>query len=189
MKPGTYLQKTYGYTDFQIGQIRYVIMSLLSEFSKLLIMGIFFYCINLFGQYITAAFILCMIRTCAGGLHFKHYITCFLVSFGIFFAGVTMGVHFLCSKWYALIILTICIIIHFVCAPIVSSYKPTPSGVMILRAKRQSFTVITLFAIAFYIIPENMYMNTGLWIIVLQSLQLVVAKLTNERRKNNEATA
>ena len=81
MKPGTYLQKTYGYTDFQIGQIRYVIMSLLSEFSKLFIMGIFFYSTHMFGEYITAAFILCMIRTGAGGLHFKHYVTCFLFSF------------------------------------------------------------------------------------------------------------
>ena len=51
MKPGTYLQKTYGYTDFQIGQIRYVIMSLLSEFSKLFIMGIFFYSTHMFGEY------------------------------------------------------------------------------------------------------------------------------------------
>lgn len=189
MKPGTYLQKTYGYTDFQIGQIRYVIMSLLSEFSKLFIMGIFFYSTHMFGEYITAAFILCMIRTGAGGLHFKHYITCFLFSFGIFFAGITMGVHFSCSKLYALVILTICIIIHFLCAPIVSSYRPTPSGVMIRKSKRQSFIIITLFAIALYVIPENTYTNTGFWIIVLQSLQLVVAKLTNERRLNNETTA
>ena len=139
MKPGTYLQKTYGYTDFQIGQIRYVIMSLLSEFSKLFIMGIFFYSTHMFGEYITAAFILCMIRTGAGGLHFKHYVTCFLFSFGIFFAGITMGVHFSCSKLYALVILTICIIIHFLCAPIVSSYRPTPSGVMIRKIKTSVF--------------------------------------------------
>lgn len=107
MKPGTYLQKTYGYTDFQIGQIRYVIMSLLSEFSKLFIMGIFFYSTHMFGEYITAAFILCMIRTGAGGLHFKHYVTCFLFSFGIFFAWNYYGctllvfevVRFSCSYY------------------------------------------------------------------------------------------
>lgn len=189
MKPGKYLQKTYGYTDFQIAQIRYVIMSLLSEFSKLFIMGIFFYSTHMFGQYITAAFILCMIRTGAGGLHFKHYITCLLFSFGIFFTGITMGVQFPCSKWYALVVLTICIIIHFLCAPIVSSYRPTPNGVMIRKSKRQSFIIIALFAVTLYFIPENTYINTGFWIIVLQSLQLVVAKLTNERRLNNEATA
>ncbi len=42
MKIHDYLKNNYGYSDFQIGQIRYTIISILSDVSKLIIMGIFF---------------------------------------------------------------------------------------------------------------------------------------------------
>ena len=40
MKIHDYLKNNYGYSDFQIGQIRYTIISILSDVSKLIIMGI-----------------------------------------------------------------------------------------------------------------------------------------------------
>ena len=43
-----YLQENFGYSDFQIGQIRYAVVSILSEISKIIIMGIFFSYIHYF---------------------------------------------------------------------------------------------------------------------------------------------
>ena len=50
MKIHDYLKNNYGYSDFQIGQIRYTIISILSDVSKLIIMGIFFILTDYFFQ-------------------------------------------------------------------------------------------------------------------------------------------
>ena len=52
MKIHDYLKNNYGYSDFQIGQIRYTIISILSDVSKLIIMGIFFILTDYFFQYL-----------------------------------------------------------------------------------------------------------------------------------------
>lgn len=81
MKIHDYLKNNYGYSDFQIGQIRYTIISILSDVSKLIIMGIFFILTDYFFQYLAAIATLLVLRTCTGGLHFKHYFSCLALSF------------------------------------------------------------------------------------------------------------
>ena len=36
---------------------------------------------------------------------------------------------------------------------------------------------IFLYTLVLYIMPENRYINTGFWIIILHSLQLIAAKI------------
>lgn len=180
-----YLKETYDFSDFQIAQIRYTVTSLLSEFSKILIMGVFFYYIDHLGEYLLAAFVLCMLRTCTGGLHFKHYLSCFMVSFLIMFMGVYLLPHIYVNRIMQLIILLLCIICNYYCSPIVSSYRPIPDGVAVRKSKWQSFTIIFIFTLVMYIIPMNPYTYAGFWIIILQSLQLIVAKIL-KRRKYDE---
>ena len=57
MKIHDYLKNNYGYSDFQIGQIRYTIISILSDVSKLIIMGIFFILTDYFFQYLAAIYL------------------------------------------------------------------------------------------------------------------------------------
>jgi len=66
MKIHDYLKNNYGYSDFQIGQIRYTIISILSDVSKLIIMGIFFILTDYFFQYLAAIATLLVLRTCTG---------------------------------------------------------------------------------------------------------------------------
>lgn len=182
-----YLKETYHFSDFQIAQIRYTVTSLLSEFSKIIIMGVFFYYIDHLGEYLLAALVLCMLRTCTGGLHFKHYLSCFLVSFLIMFMGVYLLPQIYLNRILQLILLLVCILCNYYCSPIVSSYRPIPDGVAVRKSKLQSFTIIFIFTIVMYIIPMNPYLYAGFWIIILQSLQLIVAKIL-KRRKNHETS-
>ena len=132
-----YLQENFGYSDFQIGQIRYAVVSILSEISKIIIMGIFFSYIHYFPQYLVAIAVLLTLRTCTGGLHFKHYFSCFLVSLGIIFAGVCVLPLIPVARPLYFILLLGCIIVNYFLAPIVSSYRPVPNGVQIKKSKRQ----------------------------------------------------
>ena len=88
MKIHDYLKNNYGYSDFQIGQIRYTIISILSDVSKLIIMGIFFILTDYFFQYLAAIATLLVLRTCTGGLHFKHYFSCLALSFFLLYIGI-----------------------------------------------------------------------------------------------------
>lgn len=172
-----YLQDTFGYTDFQIGQIRYTVVSILSELSKLILMGFLFGFTGYFAQYIVAITVLLILRTCTGGLHFKHYFSCLAVSLTFLFLGICVLPQFIFPRPIYFAILWICVVINYLFAPIVSSYRPIPNGIRIRKAKQQSFCIITIYTLIMFIVPTNPYIVTGFWIIMLQSFQLLVAKL------------
>lgn len=181
----SYLHNTLGYTNYEIAKIKFIVFTILSEISKLLLIGLFFFYSKKLTVFIMAAFVLCLLRISSGGLHFKHYLSCFLASFSIFFIGVSVlnGIQF--TKFVQLITLLLCIIINYYCAPVVSSFRPIPDGIKIQRAKKQSIAIITAFSIILYIFPQNQYVNVGFWMIILQSIQLFAAKIL-KRRKTNE---
>lgn len=176
-----YLQASFGYTDYQIEQIRYTVVSLLSEISKLFIMGIFFTMTRHLPQYLTAILVLLILRTCTGGLHFKRYSSCLLVSFLIFYLGICQLPGIPLPKPAYFVLLLACVIIHYLFAPVVSSYRPIPNGIQVKKSKQQAFAIITVYALIMFIVPFNQYTITGFWIILLQSLQLIAAKIQKRR--------
>lgn len=180
-----YLHNTLGYTDYEIAKIKYVVVTILSELSKILLIGLFFLYSQNLTVFIVAAFVLCLLRISTGGLHFKHYFSCFLASFILFYVGIFILNNIQFTKFVQLLALLPCIIINYYCAPVVSSFRPVPDGIKVRRAKKQSIAIITVFAILLYIVPHNQYMNIGFWMIILQSIQLFAAKIL-KRRETNE---
>lgn len=180
-----YLKTEFGYSDFQIAQIKYALLCILSESSKLIILGIFFYNMDKFSLYLWATIVLCTLRTATGGLHYNHYWSCLLMTFLFFFAGILILPMLPLMMYGHILLLGVCIGINYRYAPIVSSYRPIPDGVSVKRSKMQSFVFITIYALLMFIIPENPFLTVGSWIIILQSLQLFVANLL-QRRKNYE---
>lgn len=180
----TYLKKTYGYTDFQIAQIQYTLLSVLSELSKLLVIGIFFYYTGHLASFVFAAIVLYPLRTATGGFHFNHYWSCLLMSFLFFFIGIYAPACLQIPKSAHLLLLILCIMLNHKCSPVVSCYHPVPDKNMIKRAKHCSFSFISIFATLMLLIPANPYLPVGTWIIVLHSLQLAAAKLLPVRRNS-----
>lgn len=182
-----YLHNTLGFTNYEIAQMRYFVCSILSEASKLILIGAFFLVINKFLLYIVATLTLCCLRVCTGGLHFKHYLSCLAMSFAIFFIDICVLSDYMFIKPVQLLLLCICIVINYTCAPVVSIFRPIPDGIRIHRAKRQSFWLITTYCIILFILPANSYINVGFWMIILQSIELLAAKKLKRRFNTNEA--
>ena len=113
MKIHDYLKNNYGYSDFQIGQIRYTIISILSDVSKLIIMGIFFILTDYFFQYLAAIATLLVLRTCTGGLHFKHYFSCLALSFFLLYIGICQLPKILLPRPLYFVLLLLCILINY----------------------------------------------------------------------------
>lgn len=182
----TLLSEEFHFTNFQIKLIWYRLLSLLSEISKILLMGIFFFYYGYFTEYLFAAAVLIFIRTCTGGIHLKHYTTCLIMTFTFLFLSVCILPQFPMTKLAQLLCMLLCFAGNAYAAPIVSGCRPEPDGIRIRKAKVQASIIICIYASILYVIPEHPLITVGFWIIILQSAQLVAAKLIKQTKRRNE---
>lgn len=183
-----YLYNTLGFSNYEIAQMRYFISSILSEISKMLIIGGFFFITDMFRLFILAALTLCCLRICTGGLHFKHYLSCLTVSFAIFFTDIYILNQVSFTKPVQLLLLCICIFTNYFCAPVVSVFRPIPDKMRVQRSKKRAVTIISFYCFLVFILPASSYVNVGFWMIMLQSIELLAAKIFIRRDSSNETT-
>ena len=153
----TKIQTMYGYTDYEMAIIKYSITALLSELSKILILGTLFAFIGKFDLFIAASVLLILLRVNGGGYHCKHYITCLLMTACILGAAV-------------------------ICLPLIPSpFRPKPDMKLIKRCHNNCFITIFVFIMIVSIFNSNMvirpYLIVGFWTTILNTLQLVIAKI------------
>lgn len=170
-----HLKEKYQLSNYQIAQIAFLFKTLLSELSKMIVMGILFH--NQFTLYLFALFVMLFLRCSTGGLHFYTYWGCLACS--IIYIGLALLVlpFIKVPTYLKLLLLLICIFICNFVGPIVSKYRPTPSKELYTRGIKTTCMFIFVYSIALYMIPENKHLTVGFWIIILHSLQLIVAKI------------
>lgn len=166
------------YSNEDIKKIKYVLVALSSDISKLLIMGIIFYNLKYFPEYIGSVTILILIRTNSGGLHFYNYITCLLFSLGLIYcSAVILPNLILINRLFIIIDLVVCICISFLLEPVRCVYRPAPGMDLIRRCHINTFKYIFIFLIIAYLLPTNPVILSGFWTINFQMLQLIVANI------------
>lgn len=180
-----YLKTEFHYTNYQIGQLRYLYEVILSEVSKLVIMGIFFACLNQFRCYCFAVIVLLSLRTSMGGLHFKKYSSCFLFTLGFFFTAIVLLPFWQISRMPQLLLLLCCIGVNHYIGPVVSSQRRTPTQALVNKSRQNSFIVVFIYMVITFIFPSSRYITVGFWVIILQTLQLVVACLQKIRKEES----
>ena len=161
--------------------VKYLFQCVISEVSKIILFGIIFFRFDFFKEYVFALILLILLRTNGGGLHFKHYVSCFLMSFFVLASSILLGKTVVLPNFAAYIILSLCILLAYKCVPVVSSNWPPASEKLIKKAKRNSTLILFIYLIMICIIPMNQYWNIGIWIIVIHICQLLVAKLQERR--------
>lgn len=184
----TLLSDEFKFTNYQIKVIRYRVLSLLAETSKTLIMGTFFYYLGYLPEFLFAVLVLLILRTCTGGLHMKHYASCLFVTTAGLYTAICILPLIPVITLVQLLLLLLCLAGNMYAAPVVSCYRPEPDGISIKKSKIQATGIICTYAAILYVIPEHPLITVGFWIIILQSAQLIVAKILKEsqRRKQNE---
>lgn len=185
----SYIKNTLGFSEYEIAQMQHFTLSIFSEISKLLLIGIFFYIQNKLPLFVMAAALLCILRCCTGGMHMEHYLTCLLMSFLVFFTAIDLLTYIPVSKPLQLCFLSFCILINHKYAPVVSRFRPAPDGVRIKKSKIESFFIIAFFSLLLFILPSNQYTTIGFWIIMLQSFQLAAAYYGKRRSEYEISSA
>ena len=173
------IQKRYGFTDYQIAQLKYTFTILFSESSKFVMIALFYR--NCFSVYLYAAILLSILRLSTGGLHVKTYWGCFAASFAFFYAAIRILPEFHIPKVVLSVLIIGCMIAIYLIGPVASIFRTQPEGNTKKRLVAQSLIVISIHLILFCMF-DSIYFTVGSWIIILQSMQLIAAKFFVRRR-------
>lgn len=171
-----HLKNTYNLSNYQIAQISFLFKTILSETSKILIMGVLFR--EQLPLYLFALFVMIILRSFMGGLHFYTYLNCLFGS--VLYLGLVIYILPLIpiSLYSQMLLLLLSILICNEIGPVTSKYRPGSCKRHFTRCKR----VVTVFILCYAIVmirfsDNNPYFRVGFWVIILHSLQLIIAKL------------
>lgn len=170
-----HLRNKYNLTNYQIAQIIFLFKTLLSELSKMVIMGLLFH--KHFFVYCFALFVMVFLRTTTGGLHFYTYWGCLFMSMAYMGLSVVILPMLSIPLPIKLCMLICAIIICYIIGPITSKYRPANPPKQIRTLQKICIFFIFIYSITLYIVPENPYLTTGFWVIILHSLQLIAGKI------------
>ena len=175
------LKATYNFSDYQIAQLVFLAKTLLSEISKLFIIGLFFK--DELPFFFISVFILILLRTSTGGLHCHTYLSCLAASclYIIFTLKVLPLIPI--NRIPAMALLIVCAVIDYKIGPVTSDVHLPPTERVKQKGRICTLITIIFFFFLMCIIPENLYAITGFWIIVSHTLQLIAAKIRKKGGK------
>jgi len=172
------IQTKYGLSNYQIAQLTFLYKSISSELSKILIMSIIFY--NKLSIFVFLLFIMCLLRSFSGGLHFYTYAKCLAAS--TMYIGIV--IYFLSNivlpLYLQILLLMICILSCYINGPILSKYRTNFPKKQLYFGRNFTCLFIFIYTIIIFIIPYNPYFTIGTWMIILHSLQLFAAKISKK---------
>ena len=187
------IQEAYGYSDYQIKLIRFSFTGILYDVSKTLIFMIFFCATGKFLEFLFAVVPLILLRTRTGGIHFKKYLSCFLFSFVYLYAVINILPSVVTVHPLAIyLILLLCAVLDYMIGPATLKDRPAAQDEFLNNLKRektkkakiQSFQVVFIVAVLFFIFSDNTYLIPYLtvcfWTVVLHTVQLFITKWLKE---------
>ncbi len=167
-------------TELERKMREYYIKCFVSEFSKICIFFIIFSFWGLMKEYLFALTYMMLLRGNGGGLHYKHYISCLLVSFTFLSGSILLAIYFVPARAFIYISLLLCVISAYVMVPVTSCNRPSATQKQIKKSKRNTVIILSFLFILICICPNNRYIHIGYWTIILHILQLFIAHITKE---------
>lgn len=171
----SYVKEKYNLSNYQIAQLTFVFKNLSSELSKILIMGILFH--NHLKIYFFALTLMCLLRSFSGGIHFYTYRSCLATSIIYMWCIIFPLSNIVLPLYAQLLLLLLCIILCYTIGPVLSKYRTHFPEKQLYFCRNITCLIIFVYTIFMYVIPENPYFTAGFWMIILHSLQLLVAKI------------
>lgn len=175
------VQSEFEYTDYQMKLIRYALTSILYDLSKTLIYLVYFIWTERLLEYFCALVPMILLRTKTGGLHMRTYWSCFFFTFVYLEATITV-LPALIPMHELLVypILIACAIITYNIGPITLKKKPMPGESLSKKLKIQSFQVVGLVGVVYFIFQGSPVLIVSFWVVVLHTIQLTITKLIKE---------
>lgn len=168
------IQKYHGYSDLEIKRIQYALKVIFGDISKLCILFLFFFAIGKTAEYWTSVFVLLTIRSFSGGIHMKHYWSCLLFSFLVFYVSACLLPMIPLPSYMIPLVICACDIIMYMIGPIPSTYRPVISEQAWKKFRLKTLVIITAYGLLALLFPYFRYFDIVVWTIVVQTLQLII---------------
>lgn len=185
-----YLEDEFQLSAIEKAKLKYSIDVLFADITKILILLVISAFLGKTKEYAFSVLVLSTIRPYTGGLHFKTYTGCLSFT-GLFFTATIIlnsrvSLNNLAPYFFVFSFITI-----FLLAPIISKNRPSYSNKKKLQFKILSLVIVSIHYIA-YIMVNNHYLSLSVWIILLQSIQLILGKgveIYEKNKKYNETVS
>lgn len=173
------IQTTYDFTDFEMQKMNFTISVFKCEGSKLIILGIVFAALGLFREYAILMLTLVPVRMFSGGIHFDHYYSCFMFT-TLFSILPILLVGIILPQSVQIAVMAASIGITYLIGPVTSKKRP-PIQYGRYRAFRLISTgVVLIWFFVFAFAGAFPYRNLCFWVIALQTIQLICAKIARK---------
>ena len=179
-----YLKDKYQVGGYQIAQIEYLLKTMFSELSKMIVIGFLLH--DRLTLYLFALCMMLYLRCSTGGLHFYTYLGCLASTFLYIWLAIALLPNILLPSCIQTFALLICMVVCYFVGPVTSKYRPQPSPQRSRHCICVTCSGIFLYALILYIIPASPFAAVGFWVIILHSLQLLVAKIRKKGGAKND---
>lgn len=180
------IQTEYTFTDYQIKLIRYCVTALFYDMSKLIVFCIFFYMTGKIQHLLFALIPMLLLRTKTGGIHFSRYLSCLLFTFAYLYSAINILPNLITIHPLGIyIVLLLCAILDYMIGPNSLTRTLKNGEDFFKKAKIETFQIILILALLFFIFSSNEYLLVSFWTVVLHTVQLAITKIIKEV-KNHE---
>ena len=175
------LSKNGEYTSDEIEKMVYSLMMIITDGSKLVILMVLYLLLDYGVEFIILFILTILLRINIGGFHLKKYLSCLLLS-GIYFY-ILIYLNNIDIRFIQLVTTSIiCLLILIIFAPVI---PPQRQGVRSLnknrlKAKGSFFSSIYIII---YIVKDNYYTQLGVWVVIIQTILILILKGVNTNEK------
>lgn len=182
------IAQLHDFTDYELKLIRFYFTGILYDITKMLAIGIFFYYIGSFPEFLFTLVPLLFLRKNTGGYHLKTYWTCFLASFIYFIlAGIVLPATIPLRQTWMQLTMLVCVWIMYYIGPISSNREIHMDKPQLHKVHVQSFQIVLVISILLFLFPDMKYLIASFWTVVLHSVQLIITKIKKRGEKNEKA--
>lgn len=175
----TYLQNEFQFSSLEAGRIIYAIKAIFSELSKLLITLLVALPFGYADEVLVATIVLLSIRCNSGGLHFSHYISCFLFTSAFYIIAIALARYPL-PNIYLIFGLLISFGIFLFTGPITSVMRPRLTEDEVKKYSHRVIILLLVYSALLILLETLPYRELIYWVIVLQIIQLLCAKFARK---------
>lgn len=167
--------------EYQKQLAKYLFQCIFSEGSKILIFSILFFTWGLFPEFLNALILLILLRTNGGGIHCKHYSSCFLLSFSMLFGNILLAHQLILPAPVMIALSLACMIPGYRMVPVPSANRPAVTRTVVLKSKRNTLLILLALSILICRFPDQLFIRIGFWAIILHITQLSIAVIIRKK--------
>ncbi len=171
-----YFKNKFNLSEPDSIKVKYSLEIIIGDLSKFIILFILFLMLGKINDFIYSTLTLLTIRLFTGGLHFSTYKGCIIFSSIFFYTSIFLKNYVVLNKFILITLFAFSILTVITLAPICGNSRPDYSYKKIRQFKLISVITICIHFLIYVFTHKNPYIINSIWVITLQSLQMLVGK-------------